>query len=143
MNIYFNITDEELEKIKNIKDLFFSQKSTQYPFVLFKETYFDKECTKRQCHCARRSFYDLLDICKTYFPKTTEEELAHLLVNEENLCSFYCSDIQKVVFCLSSKNPYRFNRCGNKYHIEYVGKDQLCYNDIIEISKNYKQPQTS
>lgn len=142
MEIYFKITNEELEKIKDIKDLILYHKSLS-PIGYFNTTYFDKECTKQQCHSARRSFYDLLDICKTYFPKTTEEELAHFLVNEQNISCFYCRDIQKVVFYFAMKSLVNFNRCGDKYNVNYKGKDQICYVDIVKMGENYKQIQTS
>lgn len=71
----------------------------------FVKTYFDKACTKQQCHSARRSFEDLLDICRTYFPRTGKKQLAltlHSLFTQQlgtmNVMAFYCSNIHKVVF---------------------------------------------
>lgn len=67
----------------------------------FVETYKDEECTDTQCGRARRSFEDLLEISRTYFPETTEIELAKTLQelgNKYNLIATFCGDINKIVF---------------------------------------------
>lgn len=68
----------------------------------FAATYSDKACKKQQCHNdANRSFEDLLIICKTYFPKTTEEQLAkslYGLFKYNKLIVIFCDNINKLVF---------------------------------------------
>ena len=67
----------------------------------FVETYNDKECKDIECGRARRSFEDLLEISRTYFPETTEIELAKTLQelgNKHNLIASFCGDINKLVF---------------------------------------------
>lgn len=83
--------------ILNIEDLL-SYGFTNYQFA---PTFYDKECTLLQCRSANRSFEDLLEICKTYFPNTTEVDLAKTLFNlnkKIRLHSLFCIDINKVVF---------------------------------------------
>lgn len=95
MNIYFRTNSE----INNIYDLLVDGFSTMDG--KFKITYYDLELTSQECHSARRSFEDLLSICQTYFPETSEKELAKTLLEINNnigLYSIYCSDIEKAVF---------------------------------------------
>lgn len=73
-----------------------------YPSFRFVETYCDEACTELQCREAYRSFEDLLEISRTYFPGTTEEQLAKVLfeLNLVGLEASYCHEIQKVVFSM-------------------------------------------
>lgn len=67
------------QKPKNIKDLlkiFFSHQS--YGVMKGICTYQDKACSKVQCPAGRyRSFDDLYDCAKTYFPTITPKRLIH------------------------------------------------------------------
>ena len=65
----------------------------------FKHTFLDKECTRHDCWYARRSFGDLLEITQTYFPETTEEDLAYSLIYKlKDSYARLCHEINKVVF---------------------------------------------
>lgn len=73
--------DRKFEDLHDLLKTGFSHQPNQLSnnFGKFPETFHNKECTYFQCHAARRSFEDLFDISQTYFPETTEEELAKLL----------------------------------------------------------------
>jgi hypothetical protein len=64
----------------------------------FPQTFFDKDCTNLQCfEKAHRSFSDILILCQTYFPETTEKNLANYLINKK-IDNLFCFDINKLVF---------------------------------------------
>lgn len=112
----------------------------------FHKTYFDPECTKEECHCARRSFEDLLAICKTYFPRTTKKHLARLLYNlwltkKLNIATSFCPDIGAVVFRLhynNSKWATNFSSIDNGYNTvsdpNKKGKGNYSMNDINKLA---------
>lgn len=66
-------------------------------------TYEDKECTMLNIQCAsghRRSFGDMLDLCKTYFPNMEDKELAKVwrtLYEEKYIEVHWCGDVRKIV----------------------------------------------
>ena len=65
----------------------------------FYATYHDPENVEMQCHRARRSFDDLLEISRTYFPETTEKELVDILFSPDmKMFIRFCPDIRKAVF---------------------------------------------
>lgn len=67
----------------------------------FTRTYYDEDCVEQELYPARRSFEDLLVVCRTYFPRTPKKKLAEILVqlhSEIRLRTLYCRDIEKVVF---------------------------------------------
>jgi hypothetical protein len=69
----------------------------------FIKTYSDKKLTVLQSKPAFRSFSDLLAICQTYFPGTTETELALVLerlARNEGVYGQYCNLIDKPVFAI-------------------------------------------
>lgn len=98
--IYVNIP--QIEQKESLYD-FFKRCFSINGDGKFCETYNDPEFTSEECHEARRSFKALLEIAQTYYPETTELELAHLLVTAGKDQSFrmstlYCPDIKKWVF---------------------------------------------
>lgn len=114
MKIY--LRNPDTSSLENLIKEGFSQHS--YQFV---ETYFDEECLNVQCRTARRSFEDLWEIAKTYFPETTEVILAKTLQNLFNksfLLLSYCSDIRKAVFW---PYPELKNKAGSLLH--YVAEE--------------------
>jgi hypothetical protein len=63
-----------------------------------------------QCYNANRSFLDLLEICQTYFPESTENDLKKALIRgceDENfkLYTIFCDDIEEWVF-FKGTSPY-------------------------------------
>lgn len=111
----------------------------------FCETFSDKECTEQQCKIARRSFNDLLLICLTYFPKTTKEELAYVLLNNiSRLVCFYCPNIDKLVFLKEGADkPFYFDkRVYSECDEEYVDCTGVCFNNILNWSKEYEKENT-
>lgn len=67
----------------------------------FKSTYRDKELTILECNIANRSFLALLEICQTYFPATTENDLKialNILCTKNDLYTLFCTDINEWVF---------------------------------------------
>jgi len=90
--IYFRGGEDASDETKLIK-LFLHDSG------LFKETFQDENLTIWECNSARRSFEDLLTVCRTYFGNTTEEELMQALINN-NIRYYYCNDINKTVFHL-------------------------------------------
>ena len=78
----------------------------------FQFTYLDHECTKEEDRQRRRSFDDLLVIARTYFPETTEEELAQVLTKTPRMRALFCRDIQKVVFVRDYDNDK------NSFHVD-------------------------
>jgi len=91
MKLYIN-TNKQFNDINEL--LTFCYPTGDY----FREyTYFDKECTQIQCSASRRSFEDLLSLCKTYFPETTEKDLMKTLI-DMGMRYYRCGGIGKIVF---------------------------------------------
>lgn len=123
--IYF----KNAEKAKTVNQLL----KLGYKTALFQETYKDVEYKNIQCKSARRSFYDLLEICQTYFPKTTEKTLAKLLTKK--YFSFYCKTTDLLVFMVFQKPG--FNRLmSNVYDENYEDSTKLSYNKVLEFLNN-------
>jgi hypothetical protein len=80
MAIYVKFAEEQ--KPRSINDFlikFYTQRpSFEQVYAAF--TYNDKECTLIQCDKIRRSFDDLLELVKTYYPSTTEKILISKLL---------------------------------------------------------------
>lgn len=93
MSIYLRIPIGS--EIHNIKELLYILYSN-HGYANF--TYRDKGLTILQCYGLRRSFEDLLEICQTYFPSTTEEDLMKELLDSTYLKWSKCGDINKIVF---------------------------------------------
>jgi len=134
MKIYFR-SRKKPENMTGIKELLQNGYSGKYDGN-FKPTYSDPKCQNQECHPARRSFDDLLTICKTYFPKTTQKELAKTLfeLNEEiGLGGSYCITINKPVFFkrgIKNINSFMFN---NRETVK--GKSKFSFSQIKSLSK--------
>lgn len=101
----------------------------------FHKTYTDPECTSEQCHFARRSFKDLVEIAQTYFPETTEEQVANALVDKYKC--FFCGGIKKWVFFNHGEpghHPY-VSFYANEDHKDLTG---ISYTEIVALSKGKK-----
>lgn len=146
LKLYFK--EAQQKTVANIEELLIlgyvdAEKDHYYGFA---PTYFDAECTVQQCKSARRSFDDLLIICKTYFPRTTKKHLAKALyklhTKDIYLSIFICGDIKKVVFSRVS-NYQRFtkyflrdvdsNRYDGMYDPNKKGNGNHSFNDIIKL----------
>lgn len=123
---FFPIYFKEEKKSKTLKELFLNN---LYGGKFFK-TYYDEECTRLQCHIARRSVNDLYRIAKTYFPDVTLKEV--LKVITENFMCFYCSTIEKLVFVQESNTGF-CTRLHSKYTADYIDSDSWSYNKILNI----------
>ena len=73
-------------------------------------TYKEEDCNLKSLQCnkdANRSFQDMLWLCQTYFPDTTDKQLAVIwrkLYDNAIIEVFYCADIHKVV-SYNDSNP--------------------------------------
>lgn len=124
---FFPIYFKETKGATNLKDLL---ESNEYSNKFF-YTYFDKECTKLQCHIARRSVGDLYRIAKTYFPYMTLKEILKVLM--ENYNCFFCSTIGQLVF-VNELTPGKFDsRLSKRYDEDFTGNDGWSYNKILSI----------
>lgn len=94
------------DKSKSVKDLLESNFTHyEYDVYKFRSTYTDRELKNLQCKAARRSFPDLFELVKTYFPSTTKRKLAYILLNKiENMRSFLCPAIKTIVFVVDKDN---------------------------------------
>lgn len=123
---------------KTLKDLIKDGFAENGGFV---QTFTNSKYTGNQCKKdANRSFGDLLRLARTYFPKTTREELATLLykLNEEiKLYAQFCHTVNKVVFrkgqsYQSITLDYYIN---NAYNGNLVGADKYSFNMIKQLAK--------
>ena len=107
------------------------------------ETYYDKNCTSQQCSLGRlRSYDDLFDLVKTYYPTITDKRLFRLLLttnyrtvnkayNSNELCIiepqlYHCSSMRRIRIC--------YTLYPDKRTIENM-KYLLNYNYIIQLTK--------
>jgi hypothetical protein len=132
----------------------------------FCETFHDPELTQEECHKARRSFKALVEIAQTYYPNTSEKEVAALLVKAGKDQSFrmstlYCPDIKKWVFNIypnfetyehilrSTQEPlslhvaplYRLqydSTSSVSKRFEYQGTDGYSLQQIMDLAKEYE-----
>lgn len=99
----------------------------------FVATYSDEECSYEECHEARRSFYDLLEIARTYFPNTTEKELAEAISKLENITCFICCDIEKYVFFIDRNSNNNYNCFSNNLDRDVPTVDGFSFNDFLNL----------
>mgnify|MGYP006274754327 CR=1 FL=1 len=132
----------------------------------FCKTFHDEELTQEECHVARRSFKALVEIAQTYFPNTTEKEVAAFLVKagkdqDFRMSTLYCPDIKKWVFCRypsfvtyehmlrTTQEPlslhvaarYRLeydNTSSVSKRFEYQGTDGYSLQQIMDLAKEYE-----
>lgn len=96
---------------------------------LFTKTFDDPEFKNLQCDNARRSFYDLLEICQTYFPKTKKERLAKILTKK--YFSFYCKSTDLLVFMLYIRPGFE-DLMGAIYTADFKDQTGLSYNKVLK-----------
>lgn len=116
----------------------------------FVSTFYDEDCKTVQTAEGRsRSFGDIFAICKTYFPETTESEVAYTLLSLQpttimkapRICWLYCLDIDKGVFWLGGENSkvdLHFSCLA--YHKDFwesVGRDNYSFNYILALANDY------
>lgn len=113
----------------------------EYNVFKFKPTYHDAECTKLQCKQARRSFADLLEIVKTYFPSTTRNKLAYIILNKvPNLICLYCEPTNMLVFVVDIPHSVNGVYWMNLYKkdIKFKDKFNMSFEDIEKLANKYK-----
>lgn len=113
MNIYLKL-DKKPKTIRQLLLKLFSAEQPGNSHITAVETYYDKECKHVQCTSPRsRSFDDVLDICKTYFPKTNPKIVFKnlILLNPD--------------FKNGEKTQMYFGNCGtiNRIKFYYVTND--------------------
>jgi hypothetical protein len=104
-----------------------------------KETYLNPECTELQCKGARRSFGDLLILARTYFPETTEEQLAKLLHEfflKRQIRALYCHNISRIVFCRGSHDMFIDRRLEQAYPLSLPDMDMYTAEYIENLINN-------
>ena len=75
----------------------------------FCTTYDSAACNNMQCHEARRSFEDLLEICRTYLPNTTEVEVAdaiYAMHKRYEVRPYFCHGVNKCVYRCYPEDKY-------------------------------------
>ena len=123
--IYFNVKLEETDTIYELLKKGFesnygmflttyTEKPQEVPHdEINRDEFEDDDCYYDkivQCRPANRSFLDLVEICQTYFPETTENEVKKALIRaceDENfkLYTIFCDDIEEWVF-FKATSPY-------------------------------------
>ena len=106
----------------------------------FPQTFTNKKYEGNQCRAgANRSFGDLFRLSRTYFPKTTQEELAKLIFElgrEIKLYAQFCHTVNKVVF----RKSYTYQNISLEQYIDgykdRVGADKYSFNMIKKLAKN-------
>ena len=97
--IYLDLTKKEKESIKTPIDLLNILYNSEISFYTYKTTYYDEECLNVQCRkSTRRSFNDLIDLCQTYFPNISNDEVLESMLDADINNFYYCEDIKKIVF---------------------------------------------
>lgn len=136
MNIYFK-TRKKPQNMTGIKELLRTGFGLKSNYGTFKETFKDPKCTIPECHPARRSFGDLLDICRTHFPNTTEQELAKVMFelhDEIGLGGSVCGTINKPVFFVRGKG-LAFDTYFQGPSRTYKGKSKYSFKMIEDFAK--------
>lgn len=138
MEIYFDGGNKHKDLLSLLNDGYTGQS-----YSLFKRTFSNAELTTEQCHIARRSFGDLLLIARTYFPETSEGELAYLLLYKVNKMScFICPNIDKIVF-ISDRPSKKDNDLCNFEVINFgvtrdtKGVDELSFRNLKQMADEY------
>ena len=106
----------------------------------FVETFYDEECTKRQCVVARRTFEDLYVIVKTYYPKYTKSNVAKMiktLHEKDNVFPIWCNAQDKIVFYKKSTSAkgLAINHFIQDEDWDDNGNGEYSWNDIVKLMK--------
>ena len=117
------------------------KKSTWTHILFSKATFHDVNCQFLQCSTnKRRSFEDMVDLCKTYFPNVTDKKVAKSLeelfkeFENEQFGFLFCPDISKWVLVGTSNNDIRY--CNNyaRSHLRtYVKEYKYSLEDILTL----------
>jgi hypothetical protein len=124
--IYFKGAENE----KTLEDLI----KKIYKNLHFPITYSNKALTTIQCRSgAARSFGDLRRLALTYFPNSTEQELAKIIYQlnkEQGLFPTFCLTVRKMVF--NRGQSYIKKRMEDYMHFykDKVGADKYSFNMI-------------
>lgn len=104
MSIYVK-SEKEIKSIQDVVDAMFSEPRIGAIGAKGTETYSDPEFNIIQCKAGKyRSFDDVMEACKTYFPETTIQEVYHAITKPRRYKYFkkylflycvYCEDIKK------------------------------------------------
>ncbi len=101
--IYIELTKPPNDLRDLISQLFQCKRDEEVYAV---ETYNDKDCTDSQCYGGKmRSFDDVFEIAKTYFPLADEKELVEILID---IKPFDCNDYHTSLYianCGSINKP--------------------------------------
>lgn len=133
--IYFRLDSKPKNIIDLLKDGYNGFNSTL--LHEFKPTYKDEGLTKCECHAARRSFGDLLIICKTYFPKTQRKDLAKAIMKlnkQIGLRASYCNTIDKLVFLKQNNRHIPIDYYMNGYR-SLRGKGTVSFSEFVKLAK--------
>jgi hypothetical protein len=80
MELYVQFAQEELPRtVASFIKKYYTKRVDPY-IAIGHNTFFDPECTKLHCSKSYRSFDDLYDLVKTYYPDTTKKEMIHHLI---------------------------------------------------------------
>lgn len=135
MSIYLKKDGTEFTNVYDLLKFGYTQYGEKSWGERFVKTYSDPECTQLECKAARRSFDDLLTISRTYFPETTEVELAKTLEQlrkERVVFCLFCPDIERVVFYRSTGYGHdSFKNGVNENYHDREGTSNYSLNTIL------------
>lgn len=89
---------------------------TGLEYLLFKQTYKDSDCTIEAIPPARRSISALINICQTYFPSCTDEEVIIAIESLPGKCIITCPKIRKVTVCITKYNGNYYTLYNGNYY---------------------------
>lgn len=90
------------------------------------QTFYDKECLKSQCVTGKyRSFEDIVEIAKTYYPNISDKSVAKCIKENGNFSFLYCSGVKKWTMPRVNSNcgiPFLHNHKDCKNFTDKVGE---------------------
>lgn len=98
-------------------------------------TYSTPSLSVGNCYAIRRSFSDICDIVNTYFPKTSREDVAKIMVElwkNKIITGWYCTDINKWVYFKYEGVQTYDEDCRDE-----EGND-ISYNDMLKLAEKLK-----
>lgn len=107
-------------------------------------TYDDESCTKENCRKgAYRSITDLLSIVRTYFPKTSMNDVLKIITTlidkDQNIALIWCTQVKKVVLKYDTR-PAMAKEYATKYsknnYDNTKGEDGYSISDYRKLIKN-------
>jgi hypothetical protein len=152
MKLYVNVEKEKGEHIIHFLKKCYAEgyDGWQHKFI---PTFYDIECTIEQCGRKRRSFDDLMDIVKTYYPKATKKHIAKQIEKltryrnlncKVRLCLLFCPEAKKWIMYETSESTNILNYTGtgfrylNNYNnskskMNDKGDGERSYYDILSL----------